>query len=89
MSRYCSSLKENEQVVFLLYSDIYNKKIPYDGTVVYVDRPSKKVSVCYLEGYKSYTDSIPFSDMLAVYDEKGKMMHFDNISGPSQKLINR
>ena len=45
--RKCTSLREGEPVVFLVYSDIYNRKIPMDGTVKFerVGRDRKKVSV--------------------------------------------
>ena len=87
MSRLCSSLKQNENVVFMHYSDIYKKKIPMDGNVISVQKNHKCVAVCYLEGYRSISTSIPYKDMLAVYDKNGKHMKFENISGPSQKLI--
>lgn len=83
--RKCSSLKNGEQVVFKIYSDILERKTPMDGTVIYVK--NNKVCVSYLYGYQSRTDDIPFEDMLAVYNPKGELMHFENIHWCSNKLI--
>ena len=87
MSRKCSSLKSNEQVVFKIHSDIFGKKIPMDGSVISVYENTKKVDVSWLQGYKDMHDLIPFEDMLAVYNPEGKVMKFDNISGKSDLLI--
>lgn len=87
MNRKCTSLQSNEQVVFKIYSDIYGKKIPMDGSVISVYKNAKKVGVSWLEGYKDRYDFIPFEDMLAVYNPNGDMMKFDNISGKSDLLI--
>lgn len=87
MSRKCTSLQSNEQVVFKIHSDIYGKKIPMDGSVTSVYEKHKKVGVSWLEGYKDRHDFIPFEDMLAVYNPNGEMMKFGNISGKSDLLI--
>lgn len=87
MNRKCTSLQYNEQVVFKIYSDIYGKKIPMNGSVVSVNEYTKKVDVSWLEGYKDRHDFIPFEDMLAVYNPNGEIMKFDNISGKSDLLI--
>ena len=87
MDRKCTSLKFNEQVVFMIHSDIYEKKIPIDGSVISVLENTKKVCVSWLDGYKDRHDFIPFDDMLAVYNPNGKMMKFDNIYGNSDLLI--
>ena len=86
MTRACTSLKKDEQVVFLCHSTIYDKKVPEIGNVIYVLPEKKTVCVCYLEGYKSRTEDVPYEDMLAVYDKDGEEMYFDNIHGPSRKL---
>lgn len=87
MKRKCTSLKENERVVFFIYSNIYEKKIHMDGTVSFIYPETKKVCVSWLEGYKDRCDFIPFEDMLAVYNPNGEMMRFENISGRSDILI--
>lgn len=84
--RSCNSLKQNEHVVFNVWSDIYNHKIPMNGNVLYVDKQSKTVCVNYLYGYKSETEHVEYNDMLAVYNPDGKMMYFDNIYGCSDLL---
>lgn len=85
--RCCTSLKEYEPVVFLVYSDIYKRKVPTEGNVLYVDEQLKTVCVSWLEGYKDRKEDVPFSDMLAVYNPKGILMHFENIFGQSDVLI--
>lgn len=87
MNRKCTSLQFNEEVVFMIHSDIYEKKIPMTGSVMSVLENTKKVCVSWLEGYKDRKDFIPFEDMLAVYNPNGEMMKFGNISGKSDLLI--
>lgn len=87
MKRSCSSLSVNEQVVFNVYSDIYKHKIPETGTVIGINKERKEVVVDWLEGYKDRHDNIPFDDMLAVYNPNGEILHFNNISGPSDVLV--
>ena len=84
--RRCYALKENEQVVFNVWSDIYERKIPMNGNVLFVDKVQKSVCVVYLYGYKSETVHVDYHDMLAVYNPDGEMMHFDNIYGKSDLL---
>ena len=86
MTRDCSTLKNGEQVVFYIYSDIYKKKIPETGTVEYVSSERKEVHVNWLEGYKDRHDVVPFGDMIAVYNKDGEMMRWPGISGPSDLL---
>lgn len=87
MSRKCSSLQSNEQVVFKVYSDIFGEKKPMDGSVIFILPNRKEVMVSYLEGHKDIHENIPYEDMLAVYDKNGKEMYFENIHGPSELLI--
>lgn len=79
-------LKENDQVVFKVYSDIFEKKIYETGTVVSVNQDSHAVDVCWLEGYKNRNDMVDYEDMVAKYDKDGEYMKFGNISGPSVLL---
>jgi hypothetical protein len=86
--RPCSDLENGEEVVFLLYSDLYQRKIPVDGTVSFVDRDRKAAMVSWMEGYKEYHSRIAFSDLLAVADsQNGVMTKFDNIYGNSDLLF--
>lgn len=86
MTRDCSSLKNGEQVVFNIYSDIYKNKIPETGTVEDVSTERKEVHIHWLEGYKDRHDVVPFEDMIAVYNKDGEMMKWKGISGPSDLL---
>lgn len=86
MARDCNTLKNGEQVVFYIHSDIYKKKIPETGTVSGLNLNRKEVHVHWLEGYKDRHDVVPFSDMIAVYNKDGEMMHWKGISGPSDLL---
>ena len=86
MGLKCSELKENAQVVFKIYSDIFKRKIYEIGSVIYVLPNRREVSVCYLDGYKSRSENIPYEDMVACYDENGEMMSFNNIKGKSVLL---
>ena len=82
----CTDLKENDQVVFLTYSNRFRKKIYETGTVVFINHNDQTVSVSWLEGYKDRNSMVGFSDMVAKYDKDGEYMKFDNISGPSVLL---
>ena len=86
MGLKCSELKENAQVVFKIYSDIFKRKICEIGSVIYVLPNRREVCVCYLDGYKSRSENIPYEDMVAYYDENGEMMSFNNIKGKSVLL---
>lgn len=81
--RKCSDLNKMEQVVFRIDPYYQGNKEVFFGNVINVYPESKRVDVVYLEGYKSRNDFIPYDDMLAVYDEDGKMMSFDGVSGKS------
>ena len=72
----CSELKQNDTVVFYVTTCTGGKEEVYDGNVIYVDKERENVCVCYLEGYKSRSDVIPFSKMIAKYDENGEEMLF-------------
>ena len=86
MGLKCSELKENAQVVFKIYSDIFKRKIYETGSVIYLLPNRREVCVCYLDGYKSRSENIPYEDMVACYDENGEIMSFDNIKGESVLL---
>lgn len=87
MVRECGSLKENEQVVFNRYCNIFKDKVPETGSVVSVNLNNNTVCVSWLEGYKDRKDDVPFEDMLAVHNPEGEMMRFKNISGKSDTLV--
>lgn len=72
----CSELKPKDIVVFNVTVYAGGKEEVYDGNVIYVDKERKTVCVCYLEGYKSRSDIIPFEKMIAKYDENGEEMLF-------------
>lgn len=85
--RSCTSLKDGEQVVFLIYSDIYNHKIPIDGNVNFLDRDMRKVAVIYLLGYRCEHAFVDYEDMLGVYNPDGVFIEFENIQGRSDILV--
>ncbi len=79
----CSDLQPNDNVVF---QTITNDKLPetFEGHVLFVNTDSKTVTVCYLDGYRSETNNVPFDHVLAKYDKNGIPRTFGNcISGPS------
>lgn len=82
----CSELQAGQEVVFKIYSDIYKKKIFETGTVSFINKNTQTVCILWLEGYKNRDEMIPYRDMVAVSDENGEMMKFDNISGKSVLL---
>jgi len=85
--RSCTTLKKEESVVFLIYSDICKSKIPIDGNVIFVNRDMRKVEVIYLIGYKCEYDFIDYEDMLGVFNPDGVFIEFDNIQGRSDILV--
>lgn len=72
----CSELKQGDVVVFKATVCAGGKEEVYDGNVIYVDNDRNPVCVCYLEGYKSRSDIIPFEKMIAKADENGEEMIF-------------
>ena len=87
LTRKCSSLQAEEQVVFWLTPDFRRGKVVMNGSVVFVDESAKTVCVSWMEGYRERHDDIPFEDMLAVHNSKAPVMKFENISGKSDLLI--
>lgn len=85
--RSCTTLKEGEKVVFLIYNDIYQHKTPINGDVIFVNKDIRKVAVIYLLGYKCEHASIDYEDMLGVYNPDGVFIEFDNIQGKSDILV--
>lgn len=79
----CSEVKNGANVVFKVKSDIFKEKIHMDGNVIQNNKESKTMCICYLDGYQSRTETVPYEDMVAVGREDGDMMKFDNISGKS------
>lgn len=77
----CKDLKQNQEVIFRIYSSIRKERVYEVGNVLFVNDDS--VCVIYLDGYKSRTERIPCKDMVAVYDKDGAEYHFNNIHGPS------
>ena len=82
--RNVRTLQKHEQVVFYVYNNIYRKKIPQVGTVLDVE--DRGVWINWLEGYRDQCHLIPFTDMIAVYDENGEMMKWSGIEGKSVLL---
>jgi hypothetical protein len=87
MNRKCTSLRDGEEVVFNIYSDILKRKNAETRTVSLVNESQRKVMVHWLKGYQDRHDMIPFEDMLAVHNANGEYMTFDCISGNSDLLM--
>lgn len=80
-----NKLKPNDNVVFKADPYGEGREQYFDGHVVSVQ--DKIVFVCYLCGYKSMTDPIPYEKMVAKYDDQdGIISRFDNIIGKSVLL---
>lgn len=80
----CSDLKQGDIVVFYVTVYAGEDESSYDGNVIAVYPDTRKVAVCYLEGYKSRSDIIPYEKMIAKYDKNGEVMKFGGwITGPS------
>lgn len=78
-------LNPNDNVVFKHDPYGEGREQYFDGHVISVH--DKVVFVCYLYGYKSMSDAIPYDKMIAKYDgENGVEMRFDGISGKSVLL---
>lgn len=82
-----TELKQGEQVVFLIYDDIFDKEVYEIGNVVNVDKERERIGVSWLEGYKSRNEDINYNKVIAKYDKNGEYMEFGNIKGNSV-LIN-
>lgn len=78
-----TELRQGEQVVFLIYDDIYKKEIHEIGNVIYVDDENKRIGINYLEGYKSRSEDFNYNKVIAKYDKNGEFMKFGSIKGNS------
>lgn len=56
-------------------------EIIHDGQVIAVDEAGKKIAFIYVYGLKSYTDIVPFADVLAVPDERGERLTIGPFTG--------
>lgn len=78
-----SELKTGDEILFLM-KDYYNKgqEIYEFGNIAHIEMDNKLVSVTYLEGYKSRSETIPFNKVIAKGDvENGISMKFEGVSG--------
>ncbi|XKT75201.1 MAG: hypothetical protein ACJKSS_00205 [Patescibacteria group bacterium UBA2103] len=78
-----------KQILFIvpLSSGISEEEYVEMGSVISIDPDHEKAFVSFLyHGYKSAADPIPFSHILAVYDENGERLKIANFSGPSIDL---
>ena len=78
-----TELKRYEQVVFLVYSDIFDKEIYEIGNVIYIDKERERIRINWLEGYKSRSEDFGYNKVIAKYDKNGEYMEFGNIKGNS------
>ena len=81
-------LNSNDIVIFKRYCDILEKEDFQDGNVIAVYPERREIGICWLEGYKSRTDSIEYEKVIAKYDTNGKPMKFGVYSGTSILLDN-
>ncbi len=84
-TKHCTELKPNDNVLFCV--DVFQdgSKTILDGSVSKVSQ--NHVEVDYLVGYKYYANSIPFEDMVAVFDKSGDPHVFPGYHGTGFKLI--
>ena len=79
-------LKQDDIVIFKKYSNITNKEEFQDDNIIWIDKENKTISICYLEGYKSMNDVIPYNKVVAKYEPNGEYMRFGCYSGNSVLL---
>lgn len=78
--RRCENLKENEQVLFEIYSEVQKKKVFETGAVLRVNTVRREVYVCYMDDYDCYNAVIPFEDMVAVYGKNREYIELEKFS---------
>ena len=80
----CSEL-EKDDIVLFSYIDTHTKeKMIHDGIVIQVIKKRRYVSIGWMEGAINRIDNVPFSYLIAKFDEeKGEEMKFFPYSGPS------
>lgn len=76
-------LKSNDIVIFKRYCDILEEEDFQDGNVIAVYPEHGEVDICWLEGFKSRTDSVKYEKVIAKYDTNGEHMRFGAYSGKS------
>lgn len=79
----CEELKSNDIVIFKRYCDILEREDFQDGNIIAVYPEREEVDICWLEGYKSRTDSVKYEKVIAKFDINGKPMKFGIYSGKS------
>lgn len=76
-------LISSDIVIFKRYCDILEKEDFQDGYVIAVYPEHSEVDICWLEGYKSRTDSVKYEKVIAKADTNGELMTFGAYSGKS------
>lgn len=83
-----SELKQNDLVLFYIYSDILKRNYAEIGTVIYVREDSKEVMISWLCGYRTMVDDVPFDKVIATIDDNEEYKEIDGIKGKF-KLLQR
>lgn len=76
-----TELKQGDIVIFRQFCDILEREDYQDGSVISVDNERKKVTVCWLDGYKSRVDDIDFCKVIAKPSHDGEFMKLGVFSG--------
>lgn len=81
-----TELVKNDIVIFKIHCNTSEQDEYESGNVVYVDDKRKTVCICYLHGYQSRSDNVPYEKVCARYNPKGAHMVFGVFSGNSDLL---
>lgn len=76
-----TKLKEDDLVLFKIYSDILKRETSEVGNVIRVREDEKLITIIWLEGYQSRVDDIEFNKVIAKCDDIGKYREIDGIRG--------
>ncbi len=77
-----SELKQNDLVLFYIYSDILKRNYAEIGTVIYVREDTKEVMISWLCGYRTMVDDVSFDKVIAKIDkDNGKYSEVDGVNG--------
>lgn len=87
-----SKLTDKNVVVFKQRQGRHPDKTAWsyeDGNIIYTDTEKQTCLIIWLDGYKSRTDDVPFSDIVAVVDTNSEQTTIGPFTGHFRLLVNK
>lgn len=74
-----TELQAGDIVIFKRYFKILKMEDYLDGNIISINFEKRKAFICYLLGWNSELDNIPFEKIIAKLDEAGEYLNFGSL----------